>query len=369
MDVIQMVDLQGQYLKIKKDIDTAIQNVIDSSAFINGPDVKLFREELADYLKIKHVISCANGTDALQIALMSIDVKPGDEIITPSYTFISTVEVIKLLGLKPVFIDVQPDVFNINHELIAEKITSRTKAIIPVHLYGQCAHMEEIMGIAAKYNVCVIEDNAQAIGALCEVGDRQQKAGTFGHIGTTSFFPSKNLGCFGDGGAIFTNDDTLADKLQLIANHGSHTKYVYESIGMNSRLDSLQAAILRVKLKNLDHFITSRQKAAARYDKLLDPVNEIQVPAHAPYSSHVFHQYTVKVNKERDELKNYLLSKNIPSMIYYPVPIHKQTAYFSDEKLPVSEELGTRVLSLPMHTELCLEQQEYICNTISEFYH
>ena len=368
MDAIKMVDLHNQYLKIKKDIDECISNVIYSSAFINGPEVKKFREELANYLNVKHVISCANGTDALQIALMSLDLNQGDEVITPNFTFVATVEVIKLLGLKPVLVDVEKNTFNIDPKLVEKKISSKTKAIIPVHLYGQCANMKEIMELAQNNNLFVIEDTAQAIGAKCVINNIKHNAGTIGHIGSTSFFPSKNLGCYGDGGALFTNDDKLADKMQLIANHGSHKKYYHNNIGVNSRLDSIQAAILRIKLKHLDTYLDARKKAADIYDKLLSGVKEISLPVRVPYSDHVFHQYTIKVEEGRDELKLFLEQKNIPSMIYYPVPINKQDAYYDNDEYPVSDKLCSTVLSLPMHTELTYEQQEYICKTISDFY-
>ncbi len=373
MKQIQMVDLHGQYLRIKEEIDGAIQRIIDSSAFVKGPEVKAFEKELAQYLGVKHVIACANGTDALQVALMALDLKPGDEIITPDFTFIATVEVIALLGLKPVLVDVNPDDFNINIDSIKKAVNKNTKAILPVHLFGQCANMEEIMKIAAGYNLHVIEDNAQAIGAdFIFSNGHAKKAGTIGKIGCTSFFPSKNLGCYGDGGALFTDDDELAEKLSVIVNHGMKVRYYHDMIGVNSRLDSIQAAVLRVKLKYLDDYIKARQKAADYYDKIFKTSDEIVIPRRNPFSTHVFHQYTIRLKtKKRDELRAFLESKQIPSMIYYPVPLHRQKAFqylgFRDDDFTVTEKICSSVLSLPMHTELDNNQLEYITSEVINF--
>ncbi|GIV26609.1 MAG: cell surface polysaccharide biosynthesis protein [Bacteroidia bacterium] len=369
-----MVDLKNQYLKIKSEIDAAIQEVIDSTAFINGPAVKAFQNNLEKYLNVKHVIPCANGTDALQIAMMALGLKPGDEVITADFTYVATAEVIGLLGLTPVLVDVNPDTFDINVEAIEKNITSKTKAIVPVHLFGQCANMEAIMQLAEKYNLYVIEDNAQAIGAdyIFSNGGRK-KAGTIGHIGCTSFFPSKNLGCFGDGGAIMTNDDELAAKCRMIASHGQSKQYVHDVLGVNSRLDSIQAAILNVKLKYLDKYIEARQWAADMYDRALSQLSEVKIPARQKKSTHVFHQYTLQVkNGKRDALREYLQSQGIPSMIYYPIPLHLQKAYQSDRykegDFPVTEQLCNSVLSLPMHTELNEEIIHTITNTIIQFF-
>ena len=369
---IQMVDLKSQYARLKPEIDVAIQNVIDSAGFINGQDVKEFSDDLADYLNVKHVIPCANGTDALQVALMALNLQRGDEVITTPFTFIATVEVIALLGLKPVFIDISPDTFNLDPDLIENAISDKTKVIMPVHLYGQSAEMEKIMTIAKKHNLKVIEDNAQAIGGSYTFSDgKQQKNGTIGDIGCTSFFPSKNLGCFGDGGAIFTNDDTLAGKIKIIVNHGSKVRYYHDVIGVNSRLDSIQAAILKVKLKQLDDFCNRRRLAADIYDQLLSEVEGITTPFRAPYSHHVFHQYTIKTDNNRNELHEFLTSNGIPNMIYYPVPLHLQKAFqtlgYGEGKFAVTEALNEQVLSLPMHTELTEDQQTFICNAIKEF--
>ena len=373
MKPIKMVDLQTQYLNIKTQIDSAIQQVIDSTAFINGPEVNDFKQDLEKYLNVKHVIPCANGTDALQIALMSLDLKPGDEVITPTFTFISTVEVVALLGLKPIFVDVDPDTFNINVDDIKRLITKNTKAIIPVHLFGQCADMEEIMKIAKENNIYVIEDNAQAIGAEFFFSNGKiSKSGTIGDIGCTSFFPSKNLGCYGDGGAIFTNSDTLAEKLSYIVNHGMKRRYYHDYIGVNSRLDTLQAAILKIKLQYLDDYIAARQKASDYYDKAFDGEPKLKIPQRFAKSSHVFHQYTLQaIDFSRDALIDFLKEKQIPAMIYYPVPIHLQKAYQhyvkAGENYPISEHLSKVVFSLPMHTELDEEQLEYITNSVLEF--
>ena len=367
MDKIQMVDLLGQYQGLKDNIDRAIQEVIQSSAFINGPQVKQLRTELAAYHNCKHAITCANGTDALQIALMAIKAQPGDEVIVPDFTFIATAEVIALLGLKPVFVDVDPNTFLIDVDKLKNAITSKTCAIIPVHLYGQCANMEDIMNIAREKNIYVIEDNAQAIGSDILINGKWKKSGTAGHIGCTSFFPSKNLGCYGDGGAVFTDNDKLAEDIACIANHGAKIKYYHDIVGINSRLDTLQAAILLIKLKQLDKFSEARQEAASFYDKGLSGVSQVLTPKRVDYSTHVFHQYTLKLEK-RDELKSHLASKGIPSMIYYPVGMHNQKAYKMEGNFQVSDKLCRTVLSLPMHTELKEEQQLYIIETIKEFY-
>lgn len=369
-----MVDLKKQYLKIKNEIDAAISEVIDSAAFINGPAVKTFQKNLEKYLNVKHVIPCANGTDALQIAMMALGLKPGDEVITADFTYVATAEVIGLLGLKPVLVDVYPDTFDINIEAIEKNITPKTKAIVPVHLFGQAANMEAIMNIAKKYNLYVIEDNAQAIGAdyIFENGSKQ-KTGTIGHIGCTSFFPSKNLGCFGDGGAIMTNDDELAEKCRMIASHGQSKQYIHDVLGVNSRLDSIQAAILNVKLKYLDEYISARQNAAEFYDRAFEHHPEIITPKRKTNSTHVFHQYTLQIkNNKRDQLKEYLHQHNIPSMIYYPIPLHLQKAYrdnrYKEGDFPVTEQLCASVLSLPMHTELNEDILQQITQTVLKFF-
>ena len=371
---IRMVDLKGQYQKIKGEVDQAIQSIIDATAFVKGKEVKLFEENLRQYLDAKHVIACGNGTDALQIALMALNLNEGDEVITSPFTFIATVEVIALLNLKPVFVDVDPDTFNFNVQEIEQKITSKTRVILPVHLFGQCANMEQIRIIAQKHNLYVIEDNAQTIGADYSFSNGyKQKAGTIGDIGCTSFFPSKNLGAFGDGGAIITNNDELAVKIRAIANHGMERRYYHDYIGVNSRLDGIQAAILNVKLKSLNDYIKTRQKAAGFYDKSLQLIDSIQIPGRTKSSTHVFHQYTLKVaDNLRDELQKHLKSKDIPSMIYYPVPLHLQEAFkhlgYKQGDFPIAEELCKEVLSLPMHTELTNEQLQYITDSIKEFF-
>lgn len=364
---IKMVDLNGQYLKIKNEIDAGIQEVIDSSAFINGPKVSQFISELSAYLKCKYVIPCANGTDALQIALMALGLKPGDEIIIPDFTFIATAEVAALLRLRPIFVDVNPDTFLMDISQFKKAITQKTKAVIPVHLYGQCANMEEIMEVATEHGIFVIEDTAQAIGADVLINNKWQKAGTIGDIGCTSFFPSKNLGCYGDGGAIFTNDEELGKDLAAITNHGAKKKYYNDMVGVNSRLDSIQAAILSVKLKELDNYSIHRNKAADLYDKLLHEVDEVKIPQRIENSTHVFHQYTLVV-KRRDELKEFLAGRNIPAMIYYPVGMHNQKPYKCSGDFNNSDMLCKCVLSLPMHTELTEKEQVYIADTIKEFY-
>lgn len=369
MRKLQMVDLGAQYQKIKKDIDEAIQGVIDSTAFINGPEVKNFQTELESYLNVKHVIPCGNGTDALQIALMALDLKPGDEVITADFTFAATVEVIHLLGLKSVLVDVDYDTFLIDPEKIRAAITPKTKAIIPVHLFGQCTNMDEINQIAKEHNLFVIEDTAQGIGA----DFKGEKAGTIGTMGTTSFFPSKNLGGYGDGGAIFTNDDELAHKMRGICNHGMYQRYYHDEIGVNSRLDSIQAAILRVKLHHLDEYNKARRKAADFYNEAFYELPEVLTPIKSDDSTHVYHQYTLRIlNGKRNALKEFLESKGIPAMIYYPVPLRKQKAYdtgnYNDADFPNTNQLIEEVISLPMHTELDKEQLEFIKQSVWEFF-
>jgi dTDP-4-amino-4,6-dideoxygalactose transaminase len=363
---IPMVDLKTQYNRVKNEIDQAILNVVENTAFINGPAVKEFQAGLEQYMGVKHVIPCANGTDALQIAMMALDLKPGDEVITTSFTFVATVEVIALLQLVPVLVDALPGTYNIDPVALEKAITPKTKAIVPVHLFGQCADMESIMAIAEKHNLYVIEDNCQAIGAYYTFSDGTRKqAGTMGNVGTTSFFPSKNLGCYGDGGAMFTNDDTLAEKLRMISNHGMKVRYYHDSIGVNSRLDTIQAAVLNVKLAQLDTYIANRQSAAAYYDKAFANHPNITIPARDPKSTHVFHQYTLVLNGvDRSALQAKLQEKGISSMVYYPVPMHMQKAYMDDRykegDFPVTETLSHNVMSLPMHTELTDEQLAYI---------
>lgn len=372
MQHLQMVDLKRQYHKIKSEIDTAVLNVIESTAFINGPDVNHFATELAAYLDVKHVIPCANGTDALQIALMALGLQPGDEVITASYTYIATVEVVALLRLTPVFVDVDADTFTMNIDSVRKAITPKTRAIIPVHLYGQSVDMEPLLALAKEHNIPIIEDNAQAIGGTYTFKDGTvKKTGAMGIIGCTSFFPSKNLGGYGDGGAIFTNDDALAETLKMIANHGQKTRYYHEMVGCNSRLDSIQAAILRIKLRHLDEYCSARRIAADYYDKAFKNNPKIVTPYRAPYSYHVFHQYTLQMkNVDRDVLQKKLAERNIPSMIYYPVPCHKQnmlkeygTASLS---LPVTDMLQDCVISLPIHTELTEEELSYITKNLLE---
>ena len=370
---IQMVDLKTQYQHIKNDVDNAMQQVINSTQFINGDEVKNFQAELADYLGVKHVITCGNGTDALQIAMMGLGLKPGDEVITPSFTYIATTEVIGLLGLKPVFVDCDPNTFNISPTAIEKAITKKTKAIVPVHLFGQSCDMAEIMNIASKYNLFVIEDNAQAIGCTYSGLDHPQKTGTIGNVGCTSFFPSKNLGCYGDGGAMMTNDDELAKQLRMIANHGQSKKYYHDRVGCNSRLDNIQAAILRIKLRQLDTYIHNRQKAAAFYDKHFESVPKLKIPVRIIDSDHVFHQYTLQLDDSinRDDLISHLKENGIPAMVYYPVPAHLQKMFSSIDvskgDLSHTEWLTTRVISLPMHTELTEKQQLFIVNHIKNF--
>ncbi len=374
MNKIQMVDLMAQYERIKPSVDAAIQSVITKAQFINGPEVSTFQEELSEYLGVKHVIPCANGTDALQIAMMGLGLQPGDEVITPSFTYIATTEVIALLGLTPVFVEVDEETFCMDPISLAKAITPKTKAIVPVHLYGQAANMEEIMRIANAHNLYVIEDNAQAIGCdyYFSSGD-VAKTGTIGHIGCTSFFPSKNLGCFGDGGAMMTNDDELASKLRMIANHGQSKRYYHDQVGCNSRLDSVQAAVLRIKLQHLDSYNDARQNLAAHYDSEFQSIPGITIPVRKAYSTHVYHQYTLQVNPElRDRLHEYLAEREIPSMIYYPVPAHRQlmfSAFGCDSLvLPVTDYLTERVISLPMHTEMKQDQRDYIVTTVQSFF-
>jgi UDP-2-acetamido-2-deoxy-ribo-hexuluronate aminotransferase len=374
MKEIRMVDLYGQYEHIRHEIDHAIQEVIDSSAFIHGPVVDTFQRSLESWLGVRHVIPCANGTDALQLAMIALDLKPGDEVITPDFTFIATVEVVALLRLKPVIVDVDPATFNICPEAVRKATTPKTRAIVPVHLFGQCADMDPLLELAKKHPLHIIEDAAQALGAeyISRPGTRLL-AGTMGDVGCTSFFPSKNLGCYGDGGACYTNSDDLAAKIRSIANHGQAAKYQYHTIGINSRLDSLQAAILEVKLQQLHEYNRKRQQVAEVYDEAFRNHPQIEIPARSPHSTHIFHQYTLKVRKaNRDRLKEYLEKKGIPSMVYYPSPLHSQKAYsylgYKEDDFPVTRELCERVISLPLHTELDSEQQEYIVKTILDFF-
>lgn len=370
MQGIQMVDLKRQYHRIKPEIDAAIGSVLESTAFIGGPEVKQFASEMAAYLDIAHVIPCANGTDALQIALMALGLQPGDEVITPSFTYIATVEVVALLRLKPVFVDVDPDTYTMNIDSLKKAITAKTKAIIPVHLYGQCADMESILAVAKEHNLYVVEDNAQAIGGHYTFSDgTTKKTGTMGTIGCTSFFPSKNLGCYGDGGAIFTNDPALAEQITMVANHGQKVRYYHDVVGCNSRLDAIQAAILRIKLRHLDEYNTARRNAADFYDAAFTNNPDIVTPYRAPGNYHVFHQYTLQLrNVDRDKVHQLLAERNIPSMIYYPVPSHKQKMLQDfggmDFDLPVTDMLNSCVLSLPIHTELSTEELNYITGNL-----
>ncbi len=373
MKEIRMVDLSGQYQKIKSEIDTAIQDVIESTAFINGPAVKEFQVELEKYLGVRHVIPCANGTDSLQVAMMALGLKPGDEVITSTFTFIATAEVIALLALTPVVVDVDPDTFNIDPEAIRKAITPKTKAIVPVHLFGQSVDMDAILEIANKHNLFVIEDTCQAIGADYTFKDgTTKKVGAIGHVSGMSFFPSKNLGCYGDGGAIFTNDDRLAEQLRVVVNHGMTVRYYYDYVGVNSRLDGIQAAVLNIKLKYLGDYIKARQAAADFYDDAFKDHPKLKIPARFSYSTHVFHQYTlVTKDLNRDEMQKFLMSKKVPAMVYYPVPMHMQKAYqdprYREGDFQVSEHLSKHVISLPMHTELDEEQLTYIATCVLEF--
>lgn len=382
MKKIQMVDLKGQYEAIKQGVDSSVMEVLESSAFINGPKVHEFQKNLEDYLGVKHVIPCANGTDALQICMMGLGLKPGDEVITADFTFAATVEVIALLGLTPVLVDVDPDDFNIDIEAIKKAITPKTKAIVPVHLFGQCANMEAIMQIAEEHNLYVIEDNAQAIGANYTYSDgKKAKSGTLGHVASTSFFPSKNLGCYGDGGAIFTNDDELAHTIRGIVNHGMYTRYYHDVVGVNSRLDSIQAAVLNEKLPHLDNYNKARQEAARKYNKAFEGVVQITTPKTVSKSCdglcdtcdcHVFHQYTLKLKDvDRDALAKHLNDNGIPCGVYYPVPLHLQKAYadarYNEADFKVTNQLVREVISLPMHTELEDDQIAFIAKTIKDF--
>ena len=373
MRKIQMVDLVLQYQTMKSEIDTAILNVIENAQFINGPEVTGFKAEMENYLAVNHVIPCANGTDALQIALMALGLKAGDEVITPSFTYIATTEVMALLGLKPVFVDVDPDTFCIDTSKIEGVITAKTKAIVPVHLYGQAADMNEIMSIAEKHNLFVVEDNAQAIGCDYKLSNgKTSKTGTIGHIGCTSFFPSKNLGCFGDGGALFTNDEELAVKIKMIANHGQSKQYHHDVVGCNSRLDNIQAAVLRIKLKQLDKFNLARLQVANHYDQFFSKYPQIKTPKRAKNSTHVFHQYTLQLDGiDRDELKAFLAEREIPAMIYYPIPAHKQKMFeafgSANTILPITDNLTKKVISLPIHTEMTTEQLDAICQGVADF--
>lgn len=375
MKKINMVDLNGQYRKIRWQVNREIKKVIKSSSFINGPSVKEFQSNLENYLGVRHVIPCANGTDALQVALMSLNLKKGDEVITTNFSFASTIEVILLLGLKPVLVDIDPKTFNLNTSLIKSKINDKTKAIIPVHLFGQTCDMEKIVEIANKYNLYVIEDNAQALGSKYKFSNsKKQFAGTIGDISTTSFFPSKNLGCYGDGGAIITNSDNLAYKLRGLVNHGMYERYYHDEVGVNSRLDSIQAAILNVKLKYLDKYNNRRQHSAKLYNEALNKFESIETPfVESDPDTHVYHQYTLKVKDgKRDDLAEHLLNNNIPFGIYYPLGFHEQKAYkqeFTNNKdFPVTNKVKNEVISLPMHTELSKSQIKYITNTISSFF-
>jgi dTDP-4-amino-4,6-dideoxygalactose transaminase len=374
MKKIQMVDLKSQYDNIKDVVNTSIQEVLDTNTYINGPQVHQFQKNLEEYLNVKHVIPCANGTDALQIAMMGLDLKPGDEVITADFTFAATVEVIALLQLTPVLVDVDLFNMNISIEGIKRAITAKTKAIVPVHLFGRAANMEAIMAIAKEYNLYVIEDNAQAIGANCKFSDgTKKKAGTIGHVGATSFFPSKNLGCYGDGGAIFTNDDSLAHKIRGIVNHGMYERYHHDVVGVNSRLDSVQAAVLNAKLPLLDTYNTARQNAARKYSAAFEGNKNIIAPSICDICDcHVFHQYTLRiVNADRDGLMKHLLDKGIPCAIYYPIPLHSQKAYrdtrYKEQDFPITNQLVKEVISLPMHTELDDEQINFITTSVLEF--
>lgn len=374
MKPIQMVDLSTQYQRIKPEVDAAIQRVIDHAQFINGPEVKTFEKDLATYNGSRHVVACGNGTDALQIAMMALGLKPGDEVITPSFTFAATVEVIALLGLTPVYAEVHPRTFLMDPEDVARKITPLTKAIVPVHLFGQVAPMEQLLRLAEERGLYVIEDNAQAIGAMYTFSDgSMQRSGAMGHVATTSFFPSKNLGGYGDGGALFTNDDDIARKLRRVCNHGSEKRYYHEVVGVNSRLDTLQAAILGVKLKYLDDYAAARNRAAAYYDAAFHGMDHVHVPERSPLSTHVFHQYTLRITGgHRDGLRQHLEANGVPSMIYYPVPCHLQKAYhnadFPAGSLAVTEQLAAEVLSLPMSTELDDEQLAHITATVKSYF-
>lgn len=373
MDKIQMVDLHRQYLRLRPELDPAMQEVMDTCAFINGPQVQRFASHLSSCLEVPYVIPCGNGTDALQIALMALDLKPGDEVIVPAFTYVAAAEVVSLLGLIPVWVDVDEKTFNINPWMIESAISPKTRAIVVVHLFGQCCDMEKIRQIAEQNHLYVVEDNAQSLGAEVLFSDgTRRKAGTIAHIGTTSFFPSKPLACYGDGGAVMTSDDRLAERIRMIANHGQLQKYHHKTIGCNSRLDTLQAAVLDVKLPHLEEFTAARQQVAKRYDEAFDQDSRWQIPCQAPYSTHVYHQYTLQVaDGKRDDLQQYLKEKGIPSMVYYPLPLHKQTAFYGFSRigslLGVSEKLVQSVLSLPIHTEMTDEEVDYIIETVRNY--
>lgn len=371
---IHMVDLKSQYNRIKNEVDSALFSAVENGAYINGPDVKVFAGKLQAFNKVARAVTCGNGTDALQIAMMGLDFKEGDEVIVPAFTYIATVEVLALLGLVPKFIDVTADTFELDYTQLESKISEKTVAVIPVHLFGQCSNMEAILNITKKHNIAVIEDTAQAIGAEFIYADGGRAfAGTIGDIGTTSFFPSKNLGCFGDGGALFTQNIELGDRLHMIANHGQKQKYHHETIGVNSRLDTVQAAVLNVKIQYLNEYSAARQNVATKYDEALSGIGGLVLPKRASYSTHVFNQYTCQVtNGLRDELKVYLQEKGIPSMVYYPIPVHLQKAYltygYKEGDFPVSEQLCKDVISLPIHTEMKDEVQDYIIQHIKAFF-
>lgn len=369
---IPMVDLKNQYLKIKDEIDGGILETISSTQFIGGEKVRTFKENLEKYLDVRHVIPCANGTDALQIALMSLDLKPGDEVIVPAFTYVATAEVIALLQLQPVMVEVDPNTFNLTADIFEKAITPKTKAVVPVHLFGQTCDMEPIMAVAREHGIYVIEDNAQTIGATYTYDDgHQAKSGTIGHIGTTSFYPSKNLGCYGDGGALFTNDDQLAKRIQMIANHGQVTRYYHDVIGCNSRLDAIQAVVLNTKLKYLDDYCRARQKVAQYYDKALAGVAQLTIPVREPKSNHVFHQYVLRIDGNRDGMVQYLKDKGVGCMIYYPLPLHHQKAFspfFKGGNLPISEQLCKEVFAIPIHTEMEEQHLEYVTQTIIQFF-
>ena len=374
MKQIRMVDLHGQYLRHKTEIDRAVQDVITSTAFIKGPDVQSFQEELAAYMGADHCIACGNGTDALQIAMMALELQPGDEVVTTPFTFIATIEVISLLKLTPVLVDVEPDTFNLDPDKLQEALSEKTRAIVPVHLFGQAANMNRILEFASSNGLYVIEDNAQAIGAAYQLADgTTKKAGALSHIGCTSFFPSKNLGAYGDGGALFTNDTDLGARIRSIVNHGMTKRYHYDHVGVNSRLDTIQAAILRIKLRYLDTYNKARQQVAAAYDAAFDAIPGLQIPVRNPDSEHIFHQYTLQVaNGQRDALKEFLNAHDVPAMVYYPVPLHLQAAYdqlgYSKGDFPVTEELCTKVISLPIHTEMEEDQLTHIIETVNKFF-
>lgn len=370
---IQMVDLKTQYQHIKEEVDAAVLEVIESGYFINGPAVKNFQAALESYLNVKHVIPVANGTDALQVSLMALGLEPGDEVIVPAFTYVATAEVIALLRLTPIMIEVDPNTFNTTAAIIEQAITPKTKAIVPVHLYGQSSDMEDIITLAKKHNLYVIEDNAQAIGSDYTYRDGSvHKTGTMGNIGCTSFYPSKNLGAYGDAGAIFTNDDELAKKIRMVANHGQVTRYYHDVIGVNSRLDSIQAAILHIKLKRLDQYAAARQAVAAAYDEAFKNIEGLNIPKRQHNSTHVFHQYTLKVtNGLRDELRAYLSERGVPNVVYYPLPLYEQKAFapfYDGTTMPITEELCNTVLSLPMHTEMDNDSLQYICETVKSFF-